>query len=135
MAAIRPPYTAAFADYIRGELGYKSDAEYYILGGGIKVPWDFGGRGQGYADVSEALRQAFVKNPYLKAFIASGYYDFATPYFATRYTLNHMNLDPSLRSNISLGYYEAGHMMYIDMKSLGRLREDVRKFLDQAGGR
>src|SRR5436189_1265340 len=40
--AIRPPYTAAFNSYVRSELGYKSDVEYYILGGGITGRWNFG---------------------------------------------------------------------------------------------
>ena len=34
----------------------------------------------------------------MKLFIAYGYYDLATPYFAAKYTVAHMNLDPSLGS-------------------------------------
>ena len=41
MNAIRPPYTAGFNIYVRGDLGYKSDVEYYILGGGITAPWNW----------------------------------------------------------------------------------------------
>ena len=91
IAVIRPPFTATFNNYVRSELGYKSDLEYYVLGGGIG-PWDWGSAGEGFPDTSEALRLAFVKNPYMKLFVASGYYDLATPFFATQYTLNHMNL-------------------------------------------
>ena len=127
MAAIRPPYTAALNDYVRRELGYKSDAHYWILGGGIKTPWDFGEIGFGAADVSDSLRQAFARNPSMKVFVASGYYDLATPFFATKYTFNHMGLDATQSKNISTGYYEAGHMMYIAVKrtrqtEAGRLR-------------
>ena len=57
--------------------------------------------GQGFPDTSEALRLAFVKNPYMKLFVASGYYDLATPYFATQYTLSHMNLDPQQHAKVS----------------------------------
>ena len=91
LTAIRPPFTSLFNDYVRTELGYKTDVEYYILGGGIKTPWEWG-TGNGYADTSESLRSAFAKNPYMKLFVGSGYYDLATPYFATRYTLNHTEL-------------------------------------------
>jgi carboxypeptidase C (cathepsin A) len=132
MAAIRPPYTALFYDYARGELGYVSDEEYYVLGGGIRGPWDWGTRGQGYANVSEALRSAFAKNPYMRLFVASGYFDLATPYFATQYTLAHLGLDPSLRGNVTTGQYEAGHMMYIDERSLTLLKRDVDRFLQTA---
>ena len=131
LAAIRPPYTAAFNSYVRSELGYKSDAEYYILGGGITAPWNFGS-GNAYADTSNALRSAFAKNPFLKVFVAFGYYDMATPYYAAEYTLNHMGLDATHQANITRAYYEAGHMMYIDTKSRLKLKSDVDSFIDRA---
>jgi carboxypeptidase C (cathepsin A) len=130
MAAIRPPYTAAFNQYVRAELGFRSDLEYYILGGGIGR-WDFGAD-NAYADVSEALRSAFAKNPYMRLFVASGYYDLATPYFAADYTLRHMALDPSLRPNVTTTFYEAGHMMYIDQTSLAQLKRDAAAFVQTA---
>jgi carboxypeptidase C (cathepsin A) len=129
-AAIRPPYTATFNNYVRGELGFKSDLEYYILGGGVGR-WDFGSDNS-FADTSTSLRSAFAKNPYMKLFVGCGYYDLATPQFAARYTLDHMGLDPSLRGNISLHYYEAGHMMYIDQRSLAQLKRDVAGFVQNA---
>jgi carboxypeptidase C (cathepsin A) len=134
MAAIRPPYTAAFNDYVRRELGYKSDLEYYILGGGIGSRWDFGSDNE-YVDVGESLRIAFAKNPHMRLFIAFGYYDAATPLFAAEYTLNHLRLDPSLKDHIARGYYEAGHMMYIHLPSLTRLSHDVATFIGAASAR
>jgi hypothetical protein len=113
LAAIRPPYTAMLNHYVRGELGYKSDRVYHILGGGIGT-WDWGGTGRsGFPDVSGALRQAFSKNPDMKLFVASGHYDLATPYFATEYTLAHLGLEPAERARVTTREYEAGHMMYI----------------------
>lgn len=130
MTAIRPPYTAAFYDYVRRELGFKSDLEYYILGGGVGR-WDWG-VSNGYADTSVALRNAFNKNPFMKVFVAYGYYDMATPYFAAEYSIDHLNLSPTLRRNFTTAYYEAGHMMYIDTKSLAKLKNDVTAFLQSA---
>jgi len=133
IAAIRPPYTTTFNNYVRGELGYKTDAEYYILGEGITAPWEFGPAGNtGYPDTSDDLRQAFAKNPFMKLYVASGYFDLATPYFATEYTLSHMGLDPSLRGNIRTGEYETGHMVYIEAKSLAKLKREVAEFLARA---
>lgn len=129
--AIRPPYTSTFNNYVRSELGYKSDVEYYILGGGITSPWNWG-TNNNYVDTSVALRTALARNPYLKVFVAMGYYDMATPYFAAHYTLQHISLDPTLLRNISTSYYEAGHMMYIDEKSLSKLRSDVEKFMQDS---
>lgn len=129
MAAIRPPFTAMFNDYVRRELKYENDAEYHILRG---LDWDWGSAGDGHPDTSEALRGAFAKNPYLRLFVASGYYDLATPYFATEYTLSHMNLDPSLRANVRVEEYPVGHMVYLEQKSLAKLKADVVKFVGES---
>ena len=130
-SAIRPPFTSTFNNYVRSDLGFKTDLEYYVLGGGVGQ-WEWGSAGEGYPDTSEALRLAFIKNPYMKLFVASGYYDLATPFFATRYTLNHMELDQQQQSKISLGFYDAGHMMYIKASSLDHLKQDVSAFLGKA---
>ena len=129
--AIRPPYTAAFNSYVRGELGYKSDTEYYILGGGISSPWNWN-TSNGYADTSIPMKDAMAKNPYMKIFVACGYYDMATPFYAAEYTVSAMNLDPTLRKNISFSYYEAGHMMYIEKTSLKKLKDDAASFIQRS---
>jgi len=133
MSAIRPPYTAMFNQYVRTELGYKSDLEYYILGGGFRFDeWDWGVERGGFPDTAQSLKDAFDKNPFMKLFVGSGYYDLATPYFATQYTLNHMGLDPGQHGRVKLGYYPAGHMMYIQDQSLGELKRDVSTFMAAA---
>ena len=131
MNAIRPPYTATFNDYVRTQLNFKSDLEYYILGGGISTPWNWN-TDNGYADTSQRLKLAMAKNPYMKVFVAAGYYDMATPYFAAEYTISSMNLDAELRKNISFAYYEAGHMMYIEKKSLQKLKDDAARFVQNS---
>src|SRR5436190_5156145 len=131
MNAIRPPYTSAFNSYVRGELGYKSDVEYYILGGGITAPWNFNVINQ-YADTSIPLKDAMAKNPYMKILVAQGYYDMATPFYAAEYTFSAMNLDPTLRKNINFEYYEAGHMMYIEKNSLAKLKRDASAFIQRS---
>jgi len=68
----------------------------------------------------------------MKLFVGSGYFDLATPYFATQYTLNHMSLDAAQHAKVSLGYYGAGHMMYIQDSSLGELKKDVGAFMANA---
>ncbi|MCX7639274.1 MAG: hypothetical protein N2Z23_02360 [Pyrinomonadaceae bacterium] len=130
LTAIRPPYTATFNDYVRRELGFQTDLEYYILGGGIG-PWNWNVTNN-YADVAPALKTAMSKNPYMKVFVACGYYDMATPFFAAEYTFSAMNLDPELRRNVIFAYYEAGHMMYIEKGSLRKLKEDAAAFVNAA---
>lgn len=125
----RPPYTSVFNDYVRTELGYKTDEQNYILGGGVRR-WEWGSAEAGFPNVEPDLRSAFVKNQYMKLFVASGFYDLGTPYFATKYTLNHLGFGAKLHANISTGEYAAGHMIYIDEASLQRFRKDVATFID-----
>jgi carboxypeptidase C (cathepsin A) len=131
MTLLMAPYTSMINDYLRRSLGYETDVPYYVFNPEeLYKSWSYGDAGKGFPDTSEALRSAISKNPYMKVFVASGYYDLATPYFATEYTLAHLGLDPSLRKNISTGYYEAGHMMYIDTNCLSQLKQDVKRFLE-----
>ncbi len=130
VATIRPPYTSLLNSYVRNELGFDSDLEYIILGGGIgKWDWEIK---NGYADTSEDLRDAFAKNPYMKLFVALGCFDLATPHFSSEYTLNHLGLTPDLRKNITTRRYQAGHMMYLDLAALAQLKEDVSSFISDA---
>ncbi len=130
MTEILPPYTSMINDYLARTLGWESDSPYYVFNPGeLWKHWDWGGAGEGHPDTSEALRATLSKNRHMRVFIASGYYDLATPYYATEYTLKHLGLDASLRSNITTGYYEAGHMMYIHEGCLKKLKSDVSQFL------
>ena len=106
-----------------------------MLGEGISAPWNWGRGGPGNLNVAPRLRSAMVQNPYMKVFFAGGHYDLATPYFAAKYTVNHMGLEPNLRRNITFAEYEAGHMMYIETASRLKLKADVAAFLDGAIGK
>lgn len=127
MSAITGPYTATLYEYVRGPLNYQNDLVYEILTGRVN-PWSYGSYENRYANVGETLRSAMSKNTNLRVLFASGYYDLATPYFASDYTMTHLGLDPSLRANISATYYESGHMMYIREADLKKLKGDVREF-------
>jgi len=125
------PYTAGFYDYVRSELKFESDLSYEILSGFVH-PWSYAEFENQYVNVGETLRKAMTLNPYLKLFVANGYYDLGTPYFATEYTFDHLGLDETLRENISMEYYEAGHMMYIHLPSLKQMKKDLANFIKSA---
>jgi len=125
------PYTAAFYDYIRAELKFESDLPYEILSEKV-WPWSYSVFENRYLNVAETLRSAMTYNPHLKVFVANGYFDLGTPYFATEYTFSHLGLHKSLHKNISMDYYEAGHMMYIHMPSLRKMKKDITKFIKGA---
>ena len=83
-------------------------------------------------DTAESLRSAMSKNPFMKVLVAQGYYDLATPSFATEYMVSHMNLDTEVRDNLSIRYYHAGHMFYLDTDSLAAFRADVVEFFSES---
>jgi carboxypeptidase C (cathepsin A) len=68
----------------------------------------------------------------MKLFVASGHFDLATPYFATKYTLDHLGLEPEERARVTTREYEAGHMMYVNTGELEKLHTDVSAFLTAA---
>jgi carboxypeptidase C (cathepsin A) len=125
---IQGAYTALFNQYVRSELEFDSDLPYEVLTSRVS-PWSYAGHENRYVNVAETLRKAMTINPHLKVFAANGYYDLATPYFATWYTLNHLGLTPALQENIRSETYEAGHMMYLHLESLKKLKEDLAEFV------
>jgi carboxypeptidase C (cathepsin A) len=134
MSAVTGPYTATFYDYVRGELKYESDLPYEILTPKV-WPWSYAEFENQFVNVAETLRKAISNHPSLKVHVANGYYDLATPYLATAYTFEHMGLDASLKENISMSYYEAGHMMYIHLPSIQQLRKNLVNFIQASLGK
>lgn len=128
--AVYGAFTAAFNDYIRRELKYESDLPYNILTD--VEPWSWSTSQNQYLNVADDLRKAIIRHPYLKVWVSCGYFDLATPYFAAERTINSMNLDPSLRGNIHLTYYEAGHMIYVHQPSREKFKTDFDAFIESA---
>ena len=133
-SALMPPFTAMFNNYVRNDLGYKTDMPYYVfaMGGGLWKQWDWGSAAKGFPDTATALRAAMVKDPYLKVVVLEGYYDLATPYYAADYVINHLNLPADFRKNISVETYDSGHMAYVNQQALAKMKQDVVRFMDMA---
>lgn len=130
-SAIDGPYGAAINHYVRSELKFETPLPYEVLTGRVH-PWSYKRFSNRFVESSETLRKAMTKNPHLQVFVANGYYDLATPYFASVYSYNHLGLDKKLKPNITMKYYKAGHMMYIHDPSLKKLKLDLDKFYEGA---
>ncbi len=133
-SAFQPPYTSTLNNYVRTELGYKTDMPYGVFSEdeSFGKNWDWGSAENGYPDTATALRQALVKDPYLKVQVLEGYYDLATPYSAANYTMNHLDLGPQFHSDFSFATYQAGHMVYLPLNQLKKMRADTGGFMDKA---
>ncbi len=120
-------YTACFNDYVRRTLKFETDLPYHALTSEVR-PWNYSNVQNEYLNTAELLHRAMSRNTHLRVWIANGYYDLATPYFATDYTVRLMGLDPAVRGNLSQTFYEGGHMMYMVPVELARLKADAAKF-------
>ena len=123
-------YVSLINDYIRRDLEYENDLPYNYLAS--VQPWPLKPGGRGYLNTAEILRQAMHMNPQLKVLVASGYYDFATPYFDADHTIAHMDLAKELQKNITMTYYESGHMMYVRKVAHQKFRKDMEDFIRNA---
>ncbi len=130
-SAVQGAFTALFNEYVRSDLKFETDLTYEALTGKVR-PWSYGRFENRYVDTAEMMRQAMTQNPNLKVMIANGYYDMATPFFATEYTVNHIGLEPSLSGHISLTYCEAGHMLYTRKSCLDNLHKSMADFYQKA---
>jgi len=120
-------------DYMTQTLGYHTTLQYRPVsyGGLLGARWDFKHNGSDPpTNVSPDLAEALTTNPHLHAFSGNGYFDFATPYFATEYTLNHLGLAPALQSHITFGFYPSGHMVYLNPQALVLFKADLARWYD-----
>ena len=129
--AITGAFTAAINTYLREELKYGGDQR-YAVGGDVRWNWNRGPREGGWRAtpyVGTDLAAALAYNPNLRVQVENGYYDMATPFFATEYTMDHLGLRADLRGHIELKYYDAGHMMYLHEPDLAQLKTNIAQFI------
>lgn len=125
--AVIGSFTATFNDYVRRELGFRSDITYEMFA--TVQPWNFGDARNGFPNTADALRKAMTRNPYLQVWIACGYYDLLTPFFAAENVIAQLDLDPARRGNVRFTYYPAGHMVYLHARSRMKMKTDFAAFL------
>ena len=93
---------ALLNDHLRRTLKYETDLKYESS---ADLPsWGWDENQNRYVNVAEDLRQAMTSNPGLKVLFTSGYYDLATPYFDTPFSVAHLGRDDA--ENIK-GLFEA----------------------------
>lgn len=128
-------YAGAINDYLRRVLTWESEDEYEVLSHDVNQGWRWKhGERMGYVNVTEDLRAAMLANTHMRVLIGNGLYDLATPFFAAEYTADHLAVEPALRQNVTLTYYDAGHMMYIHPPSHEKLKADLVAFYASALG-
>jgi carboxypeptidase C (cathepsin A) len=79
-------------------------------------------------DYAEDMATAMRRNPQLKLFIGTGYYDLATTLGAAEYTVSHAGFDAQ---RVRMAYYASGHMPYLGADSRRELGQDLRLFIGE----
>lgn len=125
--AVAGCFSTCINDYLSRELNVNTTLPYEVLTGRV-WPWDYGSAKNEYLNVAPSLRNAILSNPDLKVWVLNGYYDLATPFYATEYTVQHLGLPEQLRKNISMSYYRAGHMMYLVKSELQQMKSGAQGF-------
>jgi len=127
--AISSAFTAALNDYLRADLKVDWQRDYMISGSQVSKNWVYyrntAGKEPKYVNTANDLALEMKKNPHMKVMLASGYFDYATPFFDAEYTLNRHDIDIN---RIKMTHYQSGHMIYLHQPSLKKLAADLRKF-------
>ncbi|HEX3876357.1 MAG TPA: hypothetical protein VHW24_05190 [Bryobacteraceae bacterium] len=127
ISALQGGFQTAYEDYLRHELNFtgSENAIYYLNGGGIGAFTSTGNDDQ-------SLAGAFAREPRLHVFVGVNFYDLNAPFYATEFSLAHLNVSPEVRAhNITVSHYETGEMPYVDSKSAGKLKNDLSSWIAQ----
>jgi carboxypeptidase C (cathepsin A) len=133
--AVLGAYTAALNHYLGTELEYENDLPYEILSMKVNSAWSYKEFENSHVRVTDQLARAMRSNPHMKVHVSSGYHDGATPYFASQHAMAHLTIPDELRANITMAYYEAGHMMYVHEPSRIQQSEDLAEFIANSSNR
>ncbi|RKZ43206.1 MAG: carboxypeptidase, partial [Gammaproteobacteria bacterium] len=133
--SVGPAFVSNFLDYYHNDLKFGRDKDYTVSGQLFKK-WDWAHSRPGgmfpnpSPNTMPDLARAMNDNPELRVLVQQGYYDLATPAFATEYMMDHLTIAEEQQKNITIELYDAGHMMYLHPPSLIRYKKDLASFID-----
>src|SRR5262249_40839 len=115
----------SYEDYLHRELTFNGPQNgiFYLMSGGVT----------GYTSTGndeQALANAFARQPNLRLFVGVNYFDLNAPFYATQFTLAHLNVSPHVRAHtITVSHPDAGAMPYLDSQALVKLQGDLASFV------
>jgi carboxypeptidase C (cathepsin A) len=133
--AVLGAYTAALNHYLGTELEYENDLPYEIMSMKVNSAWSYKEFQNSHVRVTDQLANAMRSNQHMKVHISSGYHDGGTPYFASQHAVAHLAIPDELRDNITMAYYEAGHMMYVHEPTRIQQAQDLAEFIANSSNR
>ena len=134
--AIESGFVGAVNDVLGRELKCEDQPPYVAFNREALNKWDWHGpkkddqpRWPGYPNVAPRLGELLRQNPGLRVWIANGYYDMATPFYAVETTVAGNGVETG---RVRMTYYDAGHMMYLHPPAFERLMDDLREMIRPA---
>jgi carboxypeptidase C (cathepsin A) len=119
-----------FNAYLQKELDTDKPFDLYISG--ASQAWNFGTYDSiAWPDVVQRIRRTLIHNPRMLVFSGSGYYDCRTPFAATEYCFEHLDLPLSYKKNLQFEYYDAGHGFVFHLPSLQKLKKNLVTFYEK----
>lgn len=131
------PYTMAALDYFGQQLGLSRERRFVVSSAAAHKAWNWNRgseQGTAYACTSPDLARAMRRLPHLRVFVASGLFDLGTPYSATNWMLDQLEIPATVRERLVHRTYGAGHMMYTREADIRQLRDDLAAWLPTAAG-
>lgn len=137
-ALVRIPFEMAIRTYVKDQLQvsprlgtYRTNARQQR---GWRWNWNVWGTGNipsgsRYINVMPNLERTLRDNKVMRVLVASGYFDFATPFFSAENALAELKLGQERVQHI---HYEGGHMLYLDDKIRQKLARNIQAFLQPA---
>ena len=119
-----------FIDYVTKELEYRTEVPYIPLSYEVIMDWEGVTRPRGGEWISQekTLYACMARNKFLKIWVVCGYYDGATPFYASEWVYSHVFLNRDMKKNLQFTYYPSGHMFYVDRNSFDQFRLDAEKW-------
>ncbi len=143
-SAMMGALTASFNDDLERRFNDHSERHYTQLNYEVDRAWNWKynppiqvllGEGSLFLNVAPALARAMGNDPGLELMVNNGYFDMATPFFATEYSLRHAPLPKDAWKRITTDYYLCGHMLYLNPEVLPVLSHNINKFISEASAK
>jgi len=129
-------YGSAINAYLADELGVHSDLPYRVLPRDISQQWNWQGERQHGTEglAMSSLEKTLIDHPDTKLLIVNGRYDLVTPYFASRWLVDQLEVPPAVRAGVRLRVYDGGHMVYMRPQARLLLAHDAADLYGAAAG-
>ena len=80
-----------------------------------------------------SFEKALLEHPDTKVLIVNGRYDLVTPYFASLWLVDQLEVPAAVRAGIRLRVYEGGHMVYMRPEARSLLARDAAELYGAVG--